>query len=290
MAVKHPKEKIEEYEMNLDAMAGVAIRDLSSSDSKEEHDVYSAHRDNHFILIFAIGGILRIIIDFEEKLLVTPAILIITPGQVHHILESSYLSGWAISFDPVLMDEGLRYVYEESMSWPLSIDKGGVLFWQTESLMMLINQVISTKDTGRFGIQATHHLLSALLNTIVMASSGPLPSNKEKENRGNIIEQNFKRLLRDHYKDWKQPSRYASELSVSVSHLNDTIKEITGKSISLHIQQRSILEAKRLLHSSNLSIKEVSYEVGYEDPVYFGKLFRKIAGYSPLQFRSKFRD
>ncbi len=53
MAIKHHKEKIEEYELNHEARAGVAIRDFSSSDSKEEHDVYAAHRDNHFMLMFA---------------------------------------------------------------------------------------------------------------------------------------------------------------------------------------------------------------------------------------------
>jgi AraC family transcriptional regulator, transcriptional activator of pobA len=83
---------------------------------------------------------------------------------------------------------------------------------------------------------------------------------------------------------------YASALSITVSHLNDTIKELTNFPVSIHIQNASILEAKRLLYFSDNSIKEIGYEIGYDDAVYFGKLFKKITSLTPLQFRQQFRD
>ncbi|WP_025141929.1 helix-turn-helix domain-containing protein [Pedobacter jeongneungensis] len=287
MAVKRRKEKIEEHELTPNARGGVAIMSINSGNSKEEHDVYAPHRDNHFLLMFATAGSLRINIDFEEKLVTAPAILSISPGQVHHIIEHSDLKGWSVSFDPALMNEELRYLYEQSLPCPLPVDEAN-LFWQIESLMVLIHQTLLHHDADRLAISTSHHLLSALLNIVAINSSATEQSGKEK--RGRIIEQNFGRLLRDHYRNWKQPSQYAAELAISVSHLNDTVKSITGKPVSLHIQQRSILESKRLLYFSDLSIKQIGYKAGYDDPVYFSKLFRKTTGFTPLEFRNKFRD
>ena len=67
------------------------------------------------------------------------------------------------------------------------------------------------------------------------------------------------------------------------------MKALTGFPVSVHIQQASILEAKRLLYFTDKSVKEVSYEVGYDEPVYFGKLFKKVTNLTPLQFRQQFR-
>lgn len=287
MSLKSQQE-IVEYGLTGEARGGVAIRDLYKGGT-DDHDVYSAHRDNHFLLMFAMEGILRIQIDFEEKILSAPALMVISPGQVHHMIKHSALRGWAISFDPTLITEDVRYIFELGLPCPFAIEKKTPLFVQAESLMALISQTLQGNDNGQFALRAVHHLLKALLDFVAIGISQPFPSNKDKNNRGRVIEQEFIRLLRDHYKDWKQPSIYAKELAVSVSHLNDTVKGITGKPVSIHIQHRSILEAKRLLYFSDLSVKEIGYEAGYEDPVYFSKLFRKITGYSPLQFRDKFR-
>ncbi|MCZ8216998.1 MAG: helix-turn-helix domain-containing protein, partial [Cyclobacteriaceae bacterium] len=73
-------------------------------------------------------------------------------------------------------------------------------------------------------------------------------------------------------------------------HLNDTVKAFTSNSVSTHIQQISILEAKRQLYFTNKSVKEIAYDLGYDEPVYFGKLFKKITNHTPLAFRQQFRD
>lgn len=56
-----------------------------------------------------------------------------------------------------------------------------------------------------------------------------------------------------------------------MSYLNECVKNITGFSVSYHIQQRIILEAKRMLFYTNKSIKEIAIELGYDDYPYFSK-------------------
>ncbi len=92
------------------------------------------------------------------------------------------------------------------------------------------------------------------------------------------------------FKKVKNPAEYAKLLNISTSYLNECVKATTGKSVSTHIQQRIILEAKRLLFHSSRSVKEIAGELGYDDHSYFIRLFVKIVRSTPIVFRDKNRE
>jgi AraC family transcriptional activator of pobA len=87
----------------------------------------------------------------------------------------------------------------------------------------------------------------------------------------------------------KSPSGYASRLNVSQSYLNESVKRITGFPVTYWIQQEVLLEAKRLLYHSELNVKQIAYELGYEDPSYFSRFFGRAAGMPALAFRALYR-
>ncbi len=141
-----------------------------------------------------------------------------------------------------------------------------------------------------FTEKTIHLTINAALSLVL---SSVLPKNKEpaaKTSRGTVIYAQFKLLLEQQFKTWKQASQYAAAMSITTTHLNDIIKEKTGLTVTAHIQNRSILEAKRLLFFTDSPVSETGYETGYEDPVYFGKLFKQITGLTPSAFRKKFRE
>jgi len=76
-------------------------------------------------------------------------------------------------------------------------------------------------------------------------------------------------------------------LSLSAVYLNECVKNVTGLPVSYHIQHEIIKEAQRLLFYSGNSIKEIGFSLGYEDIQYFHRLFRKMTGFTPLQFRNQ---
>ena len=81
----------------------------------------------------------------------------------------------------------------------------------------------------------------------------------------------------------------ASELSVSQRYLSDTLKKETGKTSTEHLQLYLINEAKNHLLNPNKTISEVAYELGFEYPPYFSRLFKKKEGMSPSEYREKYK-
>jgi AraC-like DNA-binding protein len=98
----------------------------------------------------------------------------------------------------------------------------------------------------------------------------------------------FRELLETNFTKERSVSFYASALNVHPNHLNVLIKKHTGLTAKESIQGRLLLETKYLLHSTNLSIKEISNQVGFNDPNYFAVFFKRFENMSPANYRSSF--
>jgi AraC-like DNA-binding protein len=80
----------------------------------------------------------------------------------------------------------------------------------------------------------------------------------------------------------------ADELNVSPSYLSGLLKVLTGQSTQQHIHNKLIERAKEKLSTTDLSISEIAYELGFEHPQSFSKLFKTKTNLSPLEFRQSF--
>jgi AraC-like DNA-binding protein len=98
----------------------------------------------------------------------------------------------------------------------------------------------------------------------------------------------FIELLEVHFTHERSVGFYAAQLNVHPNHLNALIKKHTGITAKESIQNRLLLETKYLLHSTNLSIKEISNQVGFSDPNYFAVFFKRLEQMSPGDYRSSF--
>ena len=96
----------------------------------------------------------------------------------------------------------------------------------------------------------------------------------------------FTDLLENNFTKERSVSYYASELNVHPNHLNLMIKKHTGLTAKESITNRLLLETKYLLHSTTLSIKEISNQVGFNDPNYFTVFFKRFEKMSPATYRS----
>jgi AraC family transcriptional regulator, transcriptional activator of pobA len=78
---------------------------------------------------------------------------------------------------------------------------------------------------------------------------------------------------------------YATTLAVHVNYLNRSVKEVTGKPISVHIADRIAAEAKALLQYTSWSVADIADGLGFEYPTYFNNYFKRVTGVTPNSFR-----
>lgn len=96
---------------------------------------------------------------------------------------------------------------------------------------------------------------------------------------------NFLDLLHSNYRMHRRVTFYADKLSLTPRHLTTVIRQTSGKSVIQWIEEYLILEAQILLKNSTLSIKEIAYELGFNDQSLFSKYFTRIYGKSPEKYR-----
>lgn len=101
---------------------------------------------------------------------------------------------------------------------------------------------------------------------------------------------NFNQLVEMHFKKWHAVSDYAEVLGITAKTLSNKFNKFNLVQPNEIIKSRILLEAKRLLCFTDWSVKEIAYELGYEDPAYFNRLFTAKVGNSPVIFRKLFNE
>lgn len=116
-----------------------------------------------------------------------------------------------------------------------------------------------------------------------------------KELSNDLLER-FNRQLEAYFESGKQQlngiptiEQLAEKLSVSQRYLSDTLKKETGKTTTEHLHLFLIDQAKDILLNPQKSVSEVAYELGFEYPPYFSRLFKKKEGLSPTEYRKKYQ-
>jgi AraC-like DNA-binding protein len=95
----------------------------------------------------------------------------------------------------------------------------------------------------------------------------------------------FEELIEKHFLQVRLPSQYADLLHVSANYLNKICKEESGQTAGDLIRKRIMVEAQRHLHFTNLTVKEIADQLGFESTSYFVTFFKKSTGITPEQFR-----
>lgn len=100
----------------------------------------------------------------------------------------------------------------------------------------------------------------------------------------------FKALVAEHFVQVHEVAAYAEMLNLSSGHFSEMIKEQSGKTAIEHIHDRLLLEAKRMLFHSESSIKEIAFQLGFEDASYFNRFFKRLTSNTPLNYRNAIRE
>lgn len=100
----------------------------------------------------------------------------------------------------------------------------------------------------------------------------------------------FKTLIGEKFEETHDVATYAAMVNLSAGHFSELIKEQSGKTAIEHIHDRLLLEAKRMLFHTNSSIKEIAFQLGFEDASYFNRFFKRLTSSTPLSYRNTIRE
>ncbi|GAB4044528.1 AraC family transcriptional regulator [Spirosoma litoris] len=266
---------------------GIIIARGTFNGAPDFKEVARAHRDGGHSFFLQEKGVTHIEVDFQLYQVEAPAVLYMHPNQVHRLVkfEEATISSWIITNEN-LLPEYLQLLEELSPVDPLPLSKDALaILSQTASLCIQLSERKHEKLYYQL-LKESCNLLVALVASQYLAQTKPT----HNFTRFDGITKAFKSDLEREFIIIKSPASYAERLNLSTPYLNECVKTTTGHPVSYHIQQRIVLEAKRLLHHSNKSVKEIAADLGYEDYSYFVRLFSKVAGMPPLAFRSKNLD
>lgn len=248
----------------------------------EELEKSERHYSHSFFLIEK--GSIDIEIDFHIYKVKSPSLIYIHPNQIHRIKAFDNLTaGMLLINDENLNSDYIKLLENITPAIPTKLD---------EQIFSLIFEAFSL--CHRLAVLESNRLNHLLIrdssNTLAgLVISQYMPPVKATANlsRYETISKKFRETLEQDFISLKSPSQYAGKLNISVPYLNESVRNATGYPVTYHIQQRVVLEAKRMLCHSAYSVKEIASDLGYDDYTYFSRLFKKITGVTPITFRKK---
>lgn len=244
-----------------------------------------AHRDEYYVFLLIEEGGGKVLIDFEEREITRKSVFCILPGQVHLPGTDIRGRGWFLAVDCMAVRDEYKEIFEKSVPAGNSINPDeGVMNDLRNCASVIYNRLKS--GNGTIGQYILQDLLSSYIGLIAESYQEKFPAITNK--RSAIITHEFKSLLSVNYRSMKRPSQYAAAMNISAVYLYEVIKGTTGQNVGDYIRNEIVLQAKRLLFYTSMSIKEIALELGYEDWAYFTRLFTKVSKLSPTQFRKKY--
>jgi len=266
----------------LDRLVVADLQALSSADPGEVAQATYAHREDRHAFFLLETGTIHLELDFQEYHLQAPALVYVHPDQVHRIISFRQLTVSTLG----MTTEQLQPQYRPLLA---ALVPAKALALNPETFALLADTMaLCTRFAARRRDQLSQALLHDSCNALValvLSQYLPQAPPSGKLARSEVLTQAFKELLERQYPTTKRPSDYAHQLHVSTPYLNECVKAVTGHPVSYAIQQRVLLEAKRLLYHSEQSVKEIATALGFTDYPYFARLFAKGTGMTALAFR-----
>ena len=245
------------------------------------------HNHDFEELIIGIDGEIDHFIDFKCEKFISPFISFVTKGKIHSV-KPGIINGkfdiWVIEFKSEFIPETTFQLYSYYHDHAnLAMQKGECFDRMVSICGMIYNETQQTIPD----YAVIRLLLSTLFTMIESERKKTVITDKRFYNTQNITFSNFLKILEENFRRPEGVEFYAEKLFMSARNLNLICHNILQKSVSEIIETRKLIEAKNLLVSSNKTISEIGFELGYNEKAYFTTVFKKKSGQTPSEFREE---
>ncbi|WP_312186660.1 AraC family transcriptional regulator [Sphingobacterium sp.] len=264
-----------------------------------------SYRPNFFSFLFVKDGIGCYTIDDKTFTVQPHSIYFTNPSNYRTFSWQEINNILLITFDETFLK---KYIGENVyIDFPFLLTElvrpkvvSATIFQEIETINRLISSEYTKQISPEFGNSSKYAIIGHLLAILLLKIKSHIWQDYNpiyEGNRSSQIVVAFKRLLEQHYRDLSsgkvecafRVQDYASAQNLHPNYLSSVIKSKTGKNITTWISEKSLIEARSLLRNSSLSVKEITYKLGFTETAHFSNFFKKHEGISPMQYRKSYQ-
>ena len=262
-------------------------------DAKRHFSVKYPHRHDFFEVLYLMKGSGFHVIDGNKYEIKPPCVFFMSPGQAHKLEFSNDIEGFIFIFTSdfyLINRSNQNTLIEFPFFFTLQQDNPPLILKDSNDvafLEKLFVQGISELETR--GAAHAIEMLRSILDLILTTCAARYQTIETSGNKGkgHILVKRFYSLVEEKHQQNLSLNQYAEMLSVSPNHLTQMLKKLTGKTSTQIIKAKQILEIKRLLVHTNLTVSEIASHLNFYDQSYFSKFFKRETGKLPLQYRNE---
>ncbi|MEO6721946.1 MAG: helix-turn-helix domain-containing protein [Ferruginibacter sp.] len=239
------------------------------------------HRKPYYFFLFMLDGITHQSVDLEQFKITNNELLFILPHQIHQLSAAHQGTNYfKLGFDEhclSLLPKQYAFLVNPLNNQKIRFTSSAAA--RLTSIFESLRNLLQSMDTDPELILAHLNSLLTEINAAYFATDKKPADDK----LSTYIR--FKLLVESNLTDHTTVNELAEKLAVNTNSLYSMVKYYSGLSPKAFITKRLILEAKRrLYYGESASIKELAYDLGYNDPEYFSRLFKKLTGKAPGTF------
>lgn len=250
-----------------------------------DHSPYLPHRLNFYAILIITDGEVNHIVDFNVHTLRKDDVMVISKGQIHAFEKGAKYKGYLVVFSEAFMQKYMAQSTIEQINhlynYFLKQEKINSPNFNQSLLNALKMELKRTSDS-------LPNIVGALISVYLLKLNevNTLIESISVDNKYLDYFNHFKLLIEKNFSKTRDAKVYASDIAISYKHLNDVCKKIVKTTAKSFIDSYVVLEAKRMLVSTSLSVKEIAFVVGFSEPTNFLKYFKKHTGLTPVEFRN----
>lgn len=261
--------------------------EITRFEQMDELDIDDPHKHTFYEIIWIDEGISKQVIDYQEYEISPNTLFFISPNQLHHFEEWQPLKGGSIFFTESFF---LQNYQDKNKLFELTFLDNFYTkpYFQYDEedfneIRQIIDLLFKEKQRSNYSPKIAQSYLHILLAQIQRNIDTQTAKTSNKHYI--ITYKKLKNLIDTHFTQALTANDYALKMNMTQHHLNLVAKQVTGKTTTQLIRERSILEAKRLLTFTDNPVSDIAIDLNYFDLSYFAKVFKSETGLSPLEFR-----
>ncbi|MEL1239445.1 helix-turn-helix domain-containing protein [Flavobacterium flavipallidum] len=248
--------------------------------------VEKPHRHNFYLLVLFTNGSGIHEVDFDRFEIGPGSAFVLQPGQIHHWILSEDIEGFIVFYSAEMYNLYFGNKTIEEYPFYFSIQNSPEIVLDNQEIKSVLPYFESLMaETQTLKIFQRDKIMNLLDIIHIELARKYNEIHVHETHTYNVKIKNLEQLLEQKYKEEKSAAFYASELNITLKHLNRICKDILKKTTTEVIVNRVILEAKRMLLDKNWTVNEIAFVLGYDDYSYFSRLFKKHSGMTPTEFR-----